>query len=478
MPGVNQKTVIPIEVINAPRIRSVTTSSSSKSTSSAASSSPDETFMVTVEWMDGTKDTYSEEFWNTHPVSPIHIQEMINNANPIFLGRPSMTVLPSPLTTATSTFQPSSASSDKLFSDASTVSSSSSYTNLYVPPVRSPSSSASGSFQSDHPPMDKGIIPRFDYSTVLQNEKQLYFALQAINNYGLIILTNSSTKENTVIDAATRLAYAPMRTLYGLTWDVAVTPQPINIAYAPGPLDFHVDLVYYESPPGLQLLHCRVFDSNVIGGESTFIDGFYAAEVLRKRNPEAFRNLTRLPATFEKIHYNRPEPAHMRTTRPHITVRHSPARSLTTSSLSNTKDDDIVTGIFWAPPFEGPLILHPDDVQAYYSAYGAFANVLADIEKDGKMLIQYRSEPGEIVVFNNRRILHGRRNFSTPVTLPSSSSSSRSAEEIGGRRVLQGCYINADDWKSRLSYLNQKYSTGADSGKKHSVKRVGNQDII
>ena len=32
--------------------------------------------------------------------------------------------------------------------------------------------------------------------------------------------------------------------------------NPINIAYSNVKLDFHMDLVYYESPPGLQLLHC------------------------------------------------------------------------------------------------------------------------------------------------------------------------------------------------------------------------------
>jgi len=456
MPGVNQKTVTPIEVINAPKLRSVThTSITSPSTSSSSMNNSVPISAYIIEWMDGTKDTYSEEFWNTHPLSSFHIKETIHHASPIFLG-PEI----NPSFTSTSTLSSSSVSSG-------------SSSSLYLPPKRIPpnTSSLASNFQPHNPPLNKSSIPQFDYNSILKDDYLLYQSLQMINNYGIIILNNATTKENIVTEAASRLAYAPMRTIYGLTWDVAVTPQPINIAYAPGPLDFHVDLVYYESPPGLQLLHCRIFDKNVQGGESTFVDGFYAAEVLRKRNPEAFRTLTRLPATFEKIHYNRPEPVHMRSTRPHITTRPSPAQSLL-STNTTSKDDDIITGIFWAPPFEGPVMLHPDDMTAYYSAYSEFANVLADIEQDGKMLIQYRSEPGEIVVFNNRRILHGRRNFTTPATLPSSSNSLRTPEEIGGRRVLQGCYINADDWKSRLNYLHNKYQS------KDTIKRVGNQDII
>ena len=40
------------------------------------------------------------------------------------------------------------------------------------------------------------------------------------------------------------------------TFDVLVTPDPINVAYSSVQLDLHMDLVYFESPPGLQLLHC------------------------------------------------------------------------------------------------------------------------------------------------------------------------------------------------------------------------------
>ena len=42
----------------------------------------------------------------------------------------------------------------------------------------------------------------------------------------------------------------------------------INIAYTGEPLASHMDLCYYESPPGLQLLHCLAFDGGVEGGET------------------------------------------------------------------------------------------------------------------------------------------------------------------------------------------------------------------
>ena len=47
---------------------------------------------------------------------------------------------------------------------------------------------------------------------------------------------------------------APVQqTIYGEIFDVKVKKNPINIAYSNVPLGFHMDLMYYESPPGMYL---------------------------------------------------------------------------------------------------------------------------------------------------------------------------------------------------------------------------------
>ena len=47
------------------------------------------------------------------------------------------------------------------------------------------------------------------------------------------------------------------------------------------------------------------FDDCVQGGESRFVDAFHVAETFRRQHPEKFMVLTRVPATFQKIHYDR-----------------------------------------------------------------------------------------------------------------------------------------------------------------------------
>ena len=49
------------------------------------------------------------------------------------------------------------------------------------------------------------------------------------------------------------------------------------------------------------------FDRQVEGGDSVFLDSFYVAEELRKQFPDDFENLVRIPATFQKVHFERYE---------------------------------------------------------------------------------------------------------------------------------------------------------------------------
>ena len=39
-----------------------------------------------------------------------------------------------------------------------------------------------------------------------------------------------------------------------------------------------------------------------------------------------------------------------------------------------------VTGVFWAPPFEGPLSVEPELVEPYYDAYATFADILEQLK--------------------------------------------------------------------------------------------------
>lgn len=241
--------------------------------------------------------------------------------------------------------------------------------------------------------------------------------------------------------------------LYGDMFHVKSLPDAHNIAYTSVPLGPHQDLAYYESKPGLQLLQC-LSNKGVEGGESVLVDAMAAAQEFRRIAPEYFDTLTKCPATFVKQR----EGADMIYRRPHFVL----------------DDAEDIVSVNWSPPFEGPLSVSSGWVDKYYRAYAAFLRMLDNsLPKDyggdddlhtklytklreyaQKYTWERRLEPGEILVFNNLRMLHGRRGFTF-------------TGESGGRHLL-GCYTNIDDTLNRYRVLRRKRSTGA------PIRNVGN----
>ncbi|KAL7552060.1 hypothetical protein ACHAWF_015262 [Thalassiosira exigua] len=210
-----------------------------------------------------------------------------------------------------------------------------------------------------------------------------------------------------------------------------------NVAYTSTALCPHQDLAYYESPPGMQLLHCVAMGKGVVGGESILLDAMAAAHRLREVRPKSFEHLVRCPATFVKQR----DGACMTYRRPHIVL----AAEEGGMEMSSVMDREIIS-VHWSPPFEGPICLPPWQVDEYFEAYADFEEMLNDdTGRNGSNneLSQYAHDftwehklrPGEMLVFNNQRMVHGRRGFSVA---PGSSPED-------GQRHLVGCYTNIDD---------------------------------
>merc|ERR1711997_998117 len=114
---------------------------------------------------------------------------------------------------------------------------------------------------------------------------------------------------------------------------------------------------------------------------------------------------------------------------------------------SDSISDGEIIGVNWSPPFEGPLSIPSSYLEPYYKAYGAFQRILDDTvpansteNSDNDLIAKYQNfakqytwqkkmQPGQVLVFNNRRMLHGRRSFNLKKC----------------KRLLAGCYTNIDD---------------------------------
>lgn len=278
----------------------------------------------------------------------------------------------------------------------------------------------------------KPSLPIMSYPDMISSKANVLKWLREINDCGMCLLTDVPTEENTVVKVAECIGPV-QETMYGRVFDVRDMPNPINAAYTSVQLPCHMDLIYYEAPPGIQLFHSIQFDNSVIGGDSILLDVFHVAELFRIEHPEDFEILTKIPATYERIHYKRERPVKMQIQRPHIVL--------------NDKQE-IVT-VNWHPGMEGPLSVPQEDVERYYKAYQKFAKAIIYSPDT----VTVRLKPGHLLAMNNRKALHGRQEY----------------QSNGGVRFLQGCYVLFDDFISQIKVLSML------TGDKKPLKNVGFQ---
>jgi len=293
------------------------------------------------------------------------------------------------------------------------------------------------------------------YDEIAINENGLFDVLDSVFLDGALIVTNApgiTQGENTPVSVLGKMIGGTLsHPLYGAIFHVQSSPNANNVAFTPVELCPHQDLAYYESKPGFQFLHCVSNPSSIQGGESILIDVMAAAYTFRTLAPNFFATLTQCNATFVKER----DGALLTYTRPHI-------------ELSTTPQKAEIVSVHWSPPFEGPLHIPSSQVYQYYKAYAAFELMLdsakcpikcsqnANIDLDlARMLSKYAKEytweyrlrPGEIIIFNNTRMLHGRRAFQTV------NGSVNEEEDVNDSRHLVGAYTNIDDSFNRYRIL-------------------------
>ena len=200
-------------------------------------------------------------------------------------------------------------------------------------------------------------------------------------------------------------------TNYGRLFDVRAVEQPENLAFSDRGLGLHLDNPYREPVPGFQALHTLLAAAD--GGDSLFADGFALAARLRSTEPDAFALLTRTPVPFRYQGTG----ADLYAERPLI-------------ELSCTGE---ISAVAYNNRSIQPLRLPAAQCSAYYAAYRRFAELL----REPRFQLATRLENGDLALFDNRRVLHGRSGF----------ASARHA------RHLQGCYVTRDSIYSKTALL-------------------------
>lgn len=197
-----------------------------------------------------------------------------------------------------------------------------------------------------------------------------------------------------------------------------------DTAYTEAFLPPHNDTTYFTTPIGLQMLHLLSHE-NGTGGESQLVDGFAAANRLRKVNPEAYNILrtTKLAAHASGNEGVALAPAH-----PFSVLNVDPYTGQLISVRWNPADRTYVLGKDKLPSN------HAQDIENWYEAAALFQQILND-NSDKNVFYEFKLQPGRPLMFDNWRALHGRSAFT-------------------GTRKMCGGYVDHDYFRSTLKALH------------------------
>ncbi|KAJ5618254.1 hypothetical protein N7528_006897 [Penicillium herquei] len=256
-----------------------------------------------------------------------------------------------------------------------------------------------------------------NYEDYMTDSDEFIAAMRNLQRTGLIFVKDIPESREMVEKIATRMG--PLRnTFYGMTWDVRTVPQAKNVAYTNQFLGFHMDLMYMNEPPGYQLLHC--LENSCDGGESLFADAFSVANQMKTNCRREYKLLTKSKIAYEYVHED--QIYYMTRTVFDVNAR--------TGQLRHVN---------YSPPFQAAVPGQKYQNKHYIylkKALQKFAKLL----EEPSNIFELKLNPGECVIFDNRRIVHARRQFNT----------------MTGSRWLAGAYVDTDAVRSRFHICNKK----------------------
>jgi len=257
------------------------------------------------------------------------------------------------------------------------------------------------------------------FAKLERSDAALLKSLTALETHGIAYISQCPITMDGTERVANRIGRV-RETLYGRMWDTAPKDVPNDTAYTNVGLGLHTDCTYMRDPPGLQMLHCVAQAEE--GGENTFVDGFNALGTLRSDHPDAFDFFASTSLPFYCVDL----PVHLKMVSPVIDFGYScddddtqaASRREVTQLRFNNSDRGVLSH------------LSPNQIQNFYEYWPLLSSLIHDEEA----ILKFRMSPGDVVIFDNHRVLHGRESF------------------VGFRNML-GCYFDRDEWESRLRVL-------------------------
>ena len=240
-----------------------------------------------------------------------------------------------------------------------------------------------------------------DFQNTITNDGFKEF-LEKLYKFGFVVIQNCKTEMSSVEKIAKKIGYV-RESIFGGLWSFESNNDMADSAYTQDELRPHTDATYSNDAPGLQLLLCCHYDAT--GGESIMVDGFKIAEKIYKENRDLYTLLSEIEVTGQYIG----DGVFLEAKRPIFKLNSN--KELVQVSFNNYD--------------RAAFRMDDEKTLKFYDAIREFDLIANNREYQWRHILK----PGELLIFNNWRILHGRGSFK-------------------GDRKMSGCYINKEDFDS------------------------------
>ncbi|GED21432.1 TauD/TfdA family dioxygenase [Halomonas halmophila] len=251
---------------------------------------------------------------------------------------------------------------------------------------------------------------RFDWRQILADDAAFHQSLDAYLRYGYIVLHDVPTDPERILEVGAKYGYVK-ETNFGRYFEVYSRPTGNDLAYRSVALGPHTDNPYRHPVPGIQLLHCLVNETS--GGLSTLVDSLQVLATLQHEMPEGYQLLKQTPVRFRFLDAG--------------------TELVTHRSMIQTDAEGRPTGVHYSPRLDSLPLLDACDTRLFHQARKRLGELFLDPDFE----FRFRLGAGELMMFDNSRVLHGRTRYNPDE----------------GHRHLQGCYLDTDGPRERYASL-------------------------
>ena len=258
-----------------------------------------------------------------------------------------------------------------------------------------------------------GRLTAFAYDDVVNDDETRLGTFEHLRDYGFAMARGAPPTLNALETFSGLFGHPVVTDALGRYYDLRTAKKKIYITDAPRPIPKHTDQCYRHAPLGLQTFHC--LRTGGTGGETVLADAFELARVLRETEPDAFEVLSTVPHQFYRYVEGR-------------------AAYYSETCIISVDYFGEVTGFRYANrQTSAPLDVPQHLVKPVHDAL----RKLSSLMRDPAFEIRFLLEPGDMMIFDNHRVIHGRTHY----------------DDTGGARHLRTMEMSREEFHNRLRLL-------------------------